>query len=371
MNSSPPAVEIMRLSLALHRPSNRWVDPLALKVALGCVALLAGSIFIGSGALKFYDRALTHYMLGSMLTLFAVAYRLSIWFQRPPTRLLFRRAAINVFRGIAAKRRFASNVVIPVSRGLSVDFAAQNFIRRRGWARWGAHACLSWGSTISFAFTFPLVFGWVHFETAPGAMEIYDVYLLGFRVDAFSIHSLKAFIAFNLLNLSAVLVLVGVALATIRRLTDKGERATQTFSEDWLPLILLFSVASSGLALTASSRGFGGRGYAFLAAVHAAVVITFLLHIPFGKLLHIFQRIAALAVAINKKAAAAGIHAHCVTCREPFAPVAQIEDLSAALRAVGLQFSYGSPAGEVSYQRVCPRCRRRMLALNQGRALGR
>jgi nitrate reductase gamma subunit len=44
---------------------------------------------------------------------------------------------------------------------------------------------------------------------------------------------------FNLLNISAILVLVGLVLAGWRRLTDPGERATQTFYEDIMPLLLI------------------------------------------------------------------------------------------------------------------------------------
>ena len=59
---------------------------------------------------------------------------------------------------------------------------------------------------------------------------------------------------FNLLNFAAVIVLVGLTMATIRRITNAGERATQTFMEDILPLILIFAVAATGLMLTVSYK---------------------------------------------------------------------------------------------------------------------
>ena len=33
--------------------------------------------------------------------------------------------------------------------------------------------------------TFPLVFGWIHFETVPGDMSLYQVYIFGFPAGAF------------------------------------------------------------------------------------------------------------------------------------------------------------------------------------------
>ena len=44
---------------------------------------------------------------------------------------------------------------------------AQTFIRRRSRLRWWAHQLIFWGCLLAVAITFPLVFGWVHFRTAP------------------------------------------------------------------------------------------------------------------------------------------------------------------------------------------------------------
>ena len=101
----------------------------------------------------------------------------------------------------------------------------------------------------------------------------------------------KAFIA-------AVPVLVGVVMAGLRRLTDAGERATQTFFEDILPLLLIFAVSATGLALT-------------------------------------------------------------------------VDDLKAVLDELGFNYRFTAPQGEVHYQDICPACRRGLLALNQGRTVGR
>ena len=37
-----------------------------------------------------------------------------------------------------------------------------------------------WGCILAFAITFPLVFGWIHFETLPGDLESYRTFVFGF-----------------------------------------------------------------------------------------------------------------------------------------------------------------------------------------------
>ncbi len=60
--------------------------------------------------------------------------------------------------------------------------------------------------------------------------------------------------------------------------------------------MLLFAIAVTGLALTASQWWLEGQYYSFLAILHAITVITALLYLPFGKFFHIFQRPAQLGV---------------------------------------------------------------------------
>jgi nitrate reductase gamma subunit len=159
------------------------------------------------------------------------------------------------------------------------------------------HAPLPFGRLyLAFAITFPLVFGWVHFETFAANAEMYRAVVFGFAVDQFSIHSTKAAVIFNLLNGAAVIVLVGLLMAAVRRITDAGERATQKFSEDILPLILIFAVTVTGLMLTVSYKFLAGRGYSLMAVVHMVSVIALLFYIPFGKLFHMFQRTCSLCV---------------------------------------------------------------------------
>ncbi|MEO6784708.1 MAG: hypothetical protein ABI318_01140, partial [Chthoniobacteraceae bacterium] len=312
------------------------------------VAVAAG-IAVGSTWMRHFDPALTGYALGTLFAAFAVGYRFALWAQRPPSRMYFMRGFQLIFwrasgrqpsrlsrqAGIlpaVSDRQDAClpsqagslNSVIPHGAGtlghaLATKFVTQGFIRRRGGLRWVMHLCLSGGCTLAFAITFPLVFGWIHFESLPDNAEIYRVKALGLAVDQFSVHSVKAFVMFNLLNISAVIVLVGLVLAAYRRFTDAGERATQKFFEDILPLLLIFAVTVTGLALTVSYKFLAGRGHGLWAVVHMVAVASLLLYIPFGKLFHIFQRSCSLAVSIYKKSGQSGPRAHCRACGEDFA----------------------------------------------------
>jgi hypothetical protein len=169
-------------------------------------------IIAGSRNLQDFDWALTTYAVGSVFAVFAVVYRYAVWAQRPPTRMYLRRGLQAFF---ARKRRWSST---PKNAGtllrlLLDNFLLQRFITRRSRERWVMHACLSWGSMLAFAVTFPLVFGWVHFESTPDNAEIYRVLVMGFPVEQFPVHSLVGFLHFNLLNISPS-VAPGLALSS-------------------------------------------------------------------------------------------------------------------------------------------------------------
>jgi hypothetical protein len=338
----------------------------------GAVAALIVVAFIvlGSRYLLDFDWALTAYAVGCVFAVFAVVYRYAVWSQRPPTRMYLKRGVEAFF----ARKR--SSLSLPRNAGTLVrllldNFILQRFITRRSRERWIMHACLSWGGMLAFAVTFPLVFGWVHFESAPENAEIYRTVVAGFVVEEFAVHSFNGFLHFNLLNISAVMLLVGLVLSVKIRMNDKGEFATQTFSDDVFPLLLLFAVCVTGLMLTVSVKFMAGSGFPFIGMAHAASVIGLLLYLPFGKLFHIIQRPLSLGVSFYKKAGLEGALARCLRCGEGYASRLQVDDLKSVLDDLGFNFRFSTAAGELHYQDVCPPCRRRLLALNQGRALGR
>ena len=139
--------------------------------------------------------------------------------------------------------------------------------------------------------------------------------------------------------------------------------------EDLLPLLLLFAVSVTGLLLTVSYTWLKGYAYEFLAITHAVTVIFTLLWLPFGKFFHIFQRPAQLGVSFYKDVGGIEGPARCRRCGEPFASELHIRDLIAVERQLGYRYELADRAEE-HYQWICPRCRRGLLALAQGRHWG-
>ena len=223
-----------------------------------------------------------------------------------------------------------------------------------------------WGCVIAAAITFPLVWGWIHFETVPGHLDTYRTFVFGFPVQQFKVESFVAFLIFHGLVWSAFLVIAGVMIAFRRRMVDHAAVSVQQFVQDVVPLLLLFAISVTGLMLTASYTWMQGYGYEFLAILHAITVIFTLLYLPFGKLFHIFQRPAQIGVSFYKDAGASGDRATCGRCGGAYASAMMIRDLISVQRDLG--FSYEMPRGLVThYQQVCPRCRRSLLGLAQGR----
>lgn len=342
-------------------------DRKAFRVATASAVAVIAAIYAGSRRLQDFDWALMTYAAGSVFAAFAVAYRYAVWAQRPATWMYLKRGwQLFVRRSGAIPRNTGM-----LGKLLLDNFVLQKFITVRSTQRWIMHACLSWGGMLAFAVTFPLVFGWIHFESLPDNADIYRVFFLGYPVEEFHVHSIRGLIHFNILNLSAVLMLVGLVLSVKLRLSDKSELAIQTFADDALPLLLLFAVTITGLMLTASSHFMAGSGFQFIGMAHAASVIGVLLYLPFGKLFHIVQRPLSLGVSFYKEAGARGARARCRRCGEDYASQMQVEDLKTVLDQLGFNFRFATPDGVIHYQEICPACRRRLLALNQGRALGR
>lgn len=335
----------------------RSLDSRGMAAGLAAVLFLSGGIFLGSRNLRDYDPILLTYTFGVLFSAFAVAYRYAVWLQRPPTRVYFRRGWGLLFR----KGEVLKNLVFMI-RSAWANLAAQRFIRKRSFGRWLTHFLLAWGTVIAGAFTFPLVFGWLHFESAPDAPHVYRVVFLGWGLGEFSTRGLWRFVMFNLLNLSAVMVIAGVAMALHKRLRDGSSMARQQFGNDIVPLILLLAISITGLMLTFSMHALKGYGYGVISLIHAVTVTVTLLYIPFGKFFHIFQRPAQLGVVLYRRANEAAPPALCPRCGEAYAGAMHIEDLKVVLPQTG----HAAP-----WMAVCPPCRRRAFGVAQGALLGR
>jgi hypothetical protein len=324
---------------------------------LGVAAALLAAIFVGSNSLKHYDAALVPYTGACVFSAFGIGYRFAMWLRRPPTRKYWFRGWRIFFR----PSKLARNVV-RLAQVFFSDFVEQRFIEKRSHARWAAHWLIAWGCILAAAVTFPLSFGWVHFDTAPGNQEIYRAFIFGQHVSTFHLGTITAALTFNILDISAVMVLMGVAIALFRRARDRGAISVQQFAQDMMPLLMLFAISITGLFLTASTHLLHGLNYGFLSLLHAVTVIFTLLYLPFGKFFHIFQRPAQIGVQFYKDEGARTEQAACLRCGMPFASRMHIEDLKDVESSLGIH--YQLPGGG-HYQDVCPACRRKSLALAQ------
>jgi hypothetical protein len=323
--------------------------------------LLALAIFVGSRNLRHIDAALVGYTFACLFAAFGLGYRYAMWLQRPPTRMYWRRGWQSFLRPGHLGRSLRDLV-----KRFAGVFLLNLFIWRRSRPRGLTHLLIMWGCLLAAAITFPLVFGWVHFETVPGDLATYRAFVFGFPAFDFPHESLVGHLLFHGLVWASFLVIAGVLLALQRRLRDHGAAALQSLQEDLVPLFLLFAVSVTGLLLTVSYTWLKGYAYDFLAITHAVTVIFTLLWLPFGKFFHIFQRPAQLAVKFYKDVGAEGRSAACARCRQPFATASHVEDLVVVERELGYCYDWPEdPAGH--YQHVCPACRRKLLALAQGR----
>jgi hypothetical protein len=324
---------------------------------LAAAFVLIAGIVVGSRGLRDFDPALVSYAGASVLAGFGLGYRYAMWLRRPPTRLYW----IRGWQIFAEPRNVAKNLAF-LLRIVWNNVVLQRFIGRRSRLRWTAHWFLAWGCLLAAAITFPLSFGWVRFESAPGNQEIYRAFIFGIPMGSFPLGTVMAELTFNILDIAAVMVLIGVFFALWRRGRDHGALAVQQFSNDMLPLILLFAISITGLFLTVSTHLMRGIYYGFLSQLHAITVILTLLYLPFGKFFHIFQRPAQLGIDFYKQAGAQGAQAACSRCAQPFASRMHIDDLKDVQTALGIRYQL---ADRTHYQDVCPACRRKNVALTQ------
>ncbi len=327
---------------------------IAYSAGIGAGFAVIALIGLGSGGFSRFDTPLAAYAAATVFAAFAIAYRYTMWIQRPPTWHYFKAG----WRLFLRPRKLAGNVLM-LFRLLFDDIVAQRFIEARSRSRWVAHMCLAWGCLIAFAITFPLSWGWMQFGHDDGR---YIVEFMGQRQFAFEPGSVIGFLIFNGLNISAVLVLIGVAMAMHRRIHDHGAQSVQSLESDLVPLFLLFAVAVTGLMLTASYKLMHGENYSFLSLLHAFTVVVFLLYLPFGKLFHVIQRPAQLGVAYYKKEGEETEQAVCARSGVTYQSKMHHDDLVAVMKELDMDFG--------AHQNLSPLEKRKLIALNQAAELG-
>lgn len=138
-----------------------------------------------------------------------------------------------------------------------------------------------WGCILAAAITFPLVWGWIHFETVPGELEMYRTYLFGFGVSELPVDSLAGFLIFRGLVWASFLVIGGVMLAFRRRMIDHGAAAVQRFAEDVLPIALLLAISVTGLmpreracSAASSTRSSSGQRWSHWGTTNDGTVVA-------------------------------------------------------------------------------------------------
>jgi len=325
----------------------------AVLLGLGASALLTALVIIGSRNLEHYDAALFGYTVASIVAFGALVYRYALWLRRPATRIYWRRGW-QLFR---QRKKFLTNAA-SAAKTIANNLVEQKFIARRGFSRWLMHALIMWGCILSALITFPLVFGWVHFELE--GERGYRAYVFGFPLNVMNGRAILAWITFHALDFTAIMVIAGCAIAIRRRLRDRGAIALQQYILDFVPHLLLIAICVTGLMLTASSLWLNGYMYSFIALSHQAVVIMTLFYLPFGKLFHVVQRPASIGVELYQRRAREMPQAKCARCGVEFVSEMWLDDLKQVVEELG--FDYTMPDGK-KLQDYCPRCKRIMRGL--------
>lgn len=313
---------------------NKTFNTKALLVATLVSILTIILVFYGSRELQNFDAALVTYLFGTVFAFFGIVYRYTVWLQRPPTWMYFKRSLKFLFTG-----KIFSHLWF-LGKETAQNIVVQKFIYPRSKWRWFAHFCIALGCLSAFAITIPLTFGWIHFTLAPNSISIYEGHFFGFKMMDFQINSFLAFLIFHALNWSSWLVIIGSVYYLRRRLTNPGLIAIQTFEGDLLPLILLIAISVTGLCLTYSYQFMKGFAYDFLAVIHAVTVIMFLIWIPFGKFFHIIQRPAQIGAHIYKQEGIKKGMAVCPHTGEEFATKLHIDDLKIVTKELGFDFTH-------------------------------
>ena len=335
-------------------------------------------ILLGSRGFQWFDAALIGYAVGSIFAFAAVTYKYTFWLMRPQTGRYFKRGW-QLFFSLENFRRYTTLIPSAIFTGL----LAQTFIRKRSTYRWITHLCIFWGVIFSLAVTFPLTFGWLRFTQA-GAGQ-YRIWALGFPLFSFDPYSVFGFFVYHALVFTSLLLLLGLILAFHRRFHDITTIAVQRFSFDIVPLALLFAIAVTGLALTADSTFFNGAYYWFVSLTHEAIVVIWLISLPFGKFFHILERPATVGIELYWRVSEDSEPHPCPRCGKPFAPARFINDLKRTLDDIGQNYAVTnaatptptagqapeSPAQMTWWQDFCPDCKRVMRGEANLAALGR
>lgn len=297
--------------------------------------------FIGTRMFTHIDLNLYGYMIGTIVFLGGFFYRFISWGERPPTKILIKKGL-----------KFLGRRKTPA---ISVEhLVTHKFIWNRGIYRWTQHLLIGWGCILSCFVTFPLVFGWMYFTMDENGY--YTVVTMGIDLMKVKADGLIAFVFYNALNITAIMVITGVSMALYRRLKNMQARAEQKFIYDFMPLYMLLFVSLTGLLLTFMNVFLHGAGQPIMSIIHQYSVIITLIYLPFGKLAHIpFRPMSVLARNYREHYAEQGMK-DCKVCGEHFVSTEQAQDVIHVLSINEIEFKTceGVHLGE-----LCLPCRRK------------
>lgn len=317
--------------------------------------ILVFTVWLGTGNFIHFDMALLGYLLSSLIFAIGLTIRMCSWLLRPATHQVVKRS----FQNLKTKKRTKRNLSSIIKTAVD-NIILQKFIFKRGIYRGVQHMFIAWGCIGSFAITFGLTFGWMHFDLVDP--ETYQIIVMGVPTMKMAAHGLLAEMIYNGLNITASMVLIGVSMALARRIASKDVQVTQRAEFDLFPLYLLLAVTLSGLLLTVSYTFLQGWGHHYMTLIHQVTVVIMLIYFPFGKLFHLPIRPLATAVPMNYQEEVKVDSRPCKKCGTTYSSDDQIADVKAILGAQSfdLQLADGSYLAD-----YCPSCRRRIRVMKQ------
>ncbi|MDT8861273.1 MFS transporter [Alkalihalobacillus sp. MEB130] len=319
------------------------------------VMVLIFLMWIGTGQFSHIDLMLFGYLISSFVFAIGMTIRLCAWAVRPATHQVLKRSFANMKKKKRAKRNWKAIIKTAFD-----NIILQKFIFKRGIYRGIMHWLIAWGCIGSFAITFGLTFGWMHFKLVDP--ETYQMVVMGIPTITMAANGIFAELVYNGLNITAMMVLIGVTMALIRRSRNQDVKVTQRVEFDLLPLYILLWVTVSGLLLTVSYKFLGGWMHNYLALIHQITVVIFLVYFPFGKLFHLPVRPLATAVPMNYQEVVGVDTRECTSCQTPYSNDDQIADVKEILgvQSFDLQLADGTYLAD-----YCPSCRRRIRVMKQ------
>ena len=228
----------METNLSANKKTERSINHafashFAKSVFLTVLGLLV-LVFIGTRMFTHIDLNLYGYMMGTSVFIGGFFYRFIAWGERPPTKMMIKKGLKLLFRKSTAKTSVE-------------DLATNRFIWNRGIYRWTQHVLIGWGCVLACLVTFPLVLA---HDFTMDESGYYTIVAMGMNIMEIKANGFIAYVSYNALNISAVMVITGVSMSLYRRLKNMQARAEQKFIDDFLPLYLLLFVRITGLALT-------------------------------------------------------------------------------------------------------------------------